>query len=45
MGGFGSGPKGGTGSLGKYKTPDMGESVRDGLWRPGGAFFQIGFAV
>ena len=29
--------------MGQYKTPDMPESVRDGLWRPGGAFFQIGF--
>ena len=33
---------GGTDGLGKYKTPDMWDSVRDGLWRPGGAFFQIG---
>ena len=32
----------GTGSLGQYKTPDMPESARDGLWRPGEAFFQIG---
>ena len=42
MGGLGSGPRCGTGSLGQYKTPDMPESVRDGLWRLGGAFFQIG---
>ena len=28
--------------VGQYKTPDMLESVRYGLWRPGGAFFQIG---
>ena len=42
MGGHGSGPRYGTDSLGQYKTPDMLESVRDGLWRPGGAFFQIG---
>ena len=42
MGGLGSGPRYGTDSLGQYKTPDMLESVRDGLWRPGGAFFQIG---
>ena len=42
MGGLGSGPRCGTGSLGQYKTPDMLDSVPDGLWRPGGAFFQIG---
>ena len=42
MGGRGSGPRYGTDSLGQYKTLDMLESVRDGLWRPGGAFFQIG---
>ena len=29
--------------LGKFKTPDVWKSVQDGLWRPGGAFFQIGF--
>ena len=42
MGGPGSGPRCGTDGLGQYKTPDMPDSVRDGLWRPGGAFFQIG---
>ena len=42
MGGLGSGPRCGPDGLGQYKTPDMPESVRDGLWRPGGAFFQIG---
>ena len=42
MEGHGSGPRYGTDSLGQYKTPDMLESVWDGLWRPGGAFFQIG---
>ena len=42
MGGWGSGPRGGTGGLGQYKTYDMGESVWDGPWRPGGAFFQTG---
>ena len=29
--------------MGQYKTPGMWHSVWDGLWRPGGAFFQIGF--
>ena len=29
--------------MGQYKTHGIGESVWDGLWRPGGAFFQIGF--
>ena len=38
-----SGPRCGTDSLGQYKTIDMVLSVWDGLWRPGGAFFQIGF--
>ena len=28
--------------MGQYKTHGIGESVWDGLWRPGGAFFQIG---
>ena len=42
QGGLGSGPRCGTGSLGQYKTPGMRHSVWDGLWRPGGAFFQIG---
>ena len=42
MGGLGSGPRCGLDRVGQYKTPDMPESVRDGLWRPGGAFFQIG---
>ena len=42
MGPLGSGPRCGTDGLGQYKTPDMPDSVRDGLWRPGGAFFQIG---
>ena len=42
MGGLGSGPRCGPDGLGQYKTPDMPESVWDGLWRPGGAFFQIG---
>ena len=42
MGGLGSGPRCGPDGLGQFKTPDMLESVRDGLWRPGGAFFQIG---
>ena len=42
MAGLGSGPRCGTGSMGPYKTPDMLDSVRDDLWRPGGAFFQIG---
>ena len=42
MGGLGSGPKCGIDGSGQYKTPDMPEPVRDGLWRPGGAFFQIG---
>ena len=36
------GPRCGIDGLGQYKTPDMLESVRDGLLRPGGAFFQIG---
>ena len=40
---LGSGPRCGPDGLGQYKTPDMPDSVRDGLWRPGGAFFQIGF--
>ena len=44
MGPLRSGPKAGTDGLGQYKTPGMRESVRDGLWRPGEAFFQIGFA-
>ena len=39
---LGSGPRCGTGSLGEYKTPGMRQSVWDGLWRPAGAFFQIG---
>ena len=39
---LGSGPKGGTDSVGQYETPDMRDSVWDDLWRPGGAFFQIG---
>ena len=39
----GSGPRCEPEGLGQYKTPpDMLESVRNGLWRPGGAFFQIG---
>ena len=42
MGGPGSGPRCQTGGLGQYKTYDMGESVWDGPWRPGGAFFQTG---
>ena len=44
MGGLGSGPRCGIDGLGQYKTPDMLEPVRDGLWRPGGAFFQIGLS-
>merc|ERR1711923_441894 len=40
---LGSGPRCGTDGLGQYKTPGMWHSVWDGLWRPGGAFFQIGF--
>ena len=36
-----SGPRCGIDGLGQYKTPDMLESARDGLWRLGGAFFQI----
>ena len=43
MGGLGSGPRCGPDGLGQCKTPDMPESVWDGLWRPVGAFFQIGF--
>ena len=42
QGTLGSGLRCGTGSLGQYKTPGMRQSVWDGLWRPGGAFFQIG---
>ena len=43
MGPLRSGPRCGTDGLGQYKTPGMWHSVWDGLWRPGGAFFQIGF--
>ena len=43
MEGLGSGPGCGTDGLGQYKTHGIGDSVWDGLWRPGGAFFQIGF--
>ena len=39
---LGLGPRCGTGSMGQYKTHDVAESVGDGLWRLGGAFFQIG---
>ena len=39
-----SDPGCGTDGSGQYKTPDMPDSVRHGLWRPGGAFFQIGLA-
>ena len=39
---LGSGPRCGTDGLGQYKTHGIAESVRDGLRRPGGAFFQIG---
>ena len=42
MGGLGSGPRCGIDGLGQYKTYGTVQSVRDGLWRPGGAFFQIG---
>ena len=42
MGGLGSGPRCGIDGLGQYKTHGTVQSVRDGLWRPGGAFFQIG---
>ena len=42
MGGLGSGPRCGTDRLGQYKTTYMRVSVRNGLWRPGRAFFQIG---
>ena len=38
----GSGSRCGTDGLGQYKTHGMPLSVWDGLWRPGGAFFQIG---
>ena len=44
MGGLGSGPRCGIDGLGQYKTPDMLEPVRDGLWRPGEAFYQIGLS-
>ena len=40
MGGLGSGPRCGPDGLGQYKIPDMPESIRDGLWRPEGAFFR-----
>ena len=39
---LGSGLRCGTDGLGQYKTHGIGASVRDGLWRPGGAFLQIG---
>ena len=42
MGGLGSGPRCGIDGLAQYKTHGIGQSVQDGLWRPGGAFFQIG---
>ena len=41
MGPLGSGPRCGTDGLGQYKTPDMRDSVRDDLWRPGGAFCRL----
>ena len=42
MGPLGSGPRCGTDGLDQYKTPEGWGPVRDGPWRPGGAFFQIG---
>ena len=39
---FKGGPRVGTEGLGQYKMPGMQDSIWDGLWRPGGAFFQIG---
>ena len=38
----GVGPRCGTEGSGQYKSPGMRHSVRDGLWRPGRAFFHIG---
>ena len=42
MGPLRSGPRCGPDGLGQYKTHGIGYFTRDGLWRPGGAFFQIG---